>query len=867
LAITTTLQELRRGLSLSTGQTHQLILARIGACVVELDPGSPHGLASGVRAVFDAAEQYGGRKIIVAGHGDLPERERADAVYLLLRGDRDGWARACARHEVRHVQAVLGWAARAHGMACYPGPVDGRLGPRTLYAIARFRKHYNFEFSGFLRQHVAWGEPDWRAVYDLYDSTLCKELGLHDDELTQRRAALQFAMPPRLACGARWPARPFDSDGWRASANQRVDVLLLEDKPLAELVLDDPPGSDFYEHALAFKKEPWPHSKQPLLESFESEFALELAASFARTLTADGFAVWGSLVFGADIPRDALARLHSDLRSGSVVSAKHTLSAELDGHLAAYHAGAQRVVLNEQLVVDACGEPSLASALACVLVEEFGHHLDHLLRTQYTKLGGDAPQDEGARFACLLLCDQLAGPERFVVGTYRYQSDVRDIEADWSELKGQLAELLGPERQASDDKSLALEFSDAELDPIVATSVEATEILSIHVMVAGAETADSQALVALARQLAARLRGYGGPQVLLEGTPSVRPGPATERVILGALLRLHDALQRRLRAAPLAADGLPDLGASAWSGEPSASLWESGSPLAGTLDDVVPFGSYQDWRMRYRELAPDRAKRKRRVQMRWDRPQDGEAPSGFDPVSVAFESGVSASAHELVEDRPPDSLNDDALNAVDRSLGAVDTVFGLLELVGVEVAGSLTVALAGPVLGIATFLRGILIASEQQRRAAEGVGVVLAWFAVSAIARAPEDPPTKLTRERVDQEVDRNSAMKRMWDSQIKFSGTAPSSAQEGCNAGIERVLVPLNAALAHVDRLAREAFDRMLVQARLEQLDEDGLRERFPVEWWTLELRRRVYEGLAGQLNADASALRRRFSESSGTR
>jgi hypothetical protein len=187
-------------------------------------------------------------------------------------------------------------------------------------------------------------------------------------------------------------------------------------------------------------------------------------------------------------------------------------------------------------------------------------------------------------------------------------------------------------------------------------------------------------------------------------------------------------------------------------------------------------------------------------------------------------------------------------------------VFGLLELVGVEVAGSLTVALAGPVLGIATFLRGILIASEQQRRAAEGVGVVLAWFAVSAVANDPAAPPEKLTRERVDLEVERDNWPLSLRDAQRRYAGTAPHAVDEGFSVGINRVLVPLNEALGRVDGAAAGAHERMIVQARLTQGDETLLTKKFPVAWWKLELRRRVYVELAARLRTDALALHARF-------
>lgn len=651
-----------------------------------------------------------------------------------------------------------------------------------------------------------------------------------------------------------------DRDGWQARTHRRVDVLFIEDKPLDELLLASPPGHDLYAHTYGFKKRAWPIAEQPIEESFESTFALDLTTEFAKDLTADGFAVWGSLVFGADIPRAALLRLHADLRSGAVPSATYELSRELGDHLGAY--GSQRILLNEQLVVDASGDTSLASALACVMVEEFGHYLDDLLRNRYTSLGGDAPADEGARFAYLLLCVQLAKPDLFEVGTYRYQRAKRVVRADWSELKDQLSQLVGPHQQSSDDKSAELEFSDAEPSASAPTDREALEILAIHALLAAAEGHDAHVLVDWARQLAARLHEQVGTQVWMEGTTPGRPSADVERALLRALIRLYNVLDRQLRGAPLAADGLPDLGVSRWWGAPPPTLWDPGSPLAGIIDDIAPFGSYQDWLMRYQSLEPSRAERKRRVQIRRNSPLDRSASNEFDPETALFPSGVGASAHDLVEDRQPDSLNDDALNAVDRGVGAADTGVALAELVLEEVALSgPALPLASIVLGYATFLRGLVIASEQHRRAAEAAGLVFAWFTVEAIARAPGEPPTKLTRERVDQQVEQDRALQSIREVQVRYSGSASQSPEEGFAAGIQRVLIPLNEELARVDQRAANAFELMIYRARLEHMDEASLSRRYPITWWRLKLRRWVFVELAQQLKANASALVARFS------
>jgi len=214
--------------------------------------------------VFRFAEAHPGLKVLIVGHTDTVggsgvnlklSDKRAENVLRFLQGDRDGGVKTCEHSQVRDVQLVLDWAARAFGFQSHPGPVDNVLGPRTERAQDRFRRSYNFEFTGHLKYGVPWSASDWKAVYDLYDETVARYLGVVDGSgLHGKRAALSFCSPATLACGESWPIAGVGIDNLRSQTNRRVDVMFVENKPYTDLASESPPGLNLYGHSLQFVK-------------------------------------------------------------------------------------------------------------------------------------------------------------------------------------------------------------------------------------------------------------------------------------------------------------------------------------------------------------------------------------------------------------------------------------------------------------------------------------------------------------------------------------------------------------------------------------------------------------------------------------
>jgi hypothetical protein len=83
----------------------------------------------------------------------------------MIAGDADAWAaQRSGAAQPEDQQTALRWAARAHGWACDPGPLDGDFGPRCGSALRAFRTK-----SGSADTGDAMGVEDWKALFVAFD--------------------------------------------------------------------------------------------------------------------------------------------------------------------------------------------------------------------------------------------------------------------------------------------------------------------------------------------------------------------------------------------------------------------------------------------------------------------------------------------------------------------------------------------------------------------------------------------------------------------------------------------------------------------------------------------------------------------------
>jgi len=273
------LKELAAGLTLPTGQRHQIVVPKLDVDVVEMEDVHFHhdsavvlpwrygenaetsadedrlsGL-SVVAAALRYAKANPGKKLLLAGHTDSSGKSdynrtlsevRAKTTRALLKGDKAEWGGLCVQHQkVEDLQETLRWVAEVHGWPCHPDAIDDTMGPKTRAARRAFRKRHNDDLGGSLSLDAeATSAMDWQAFFDLFELGLTDELG---DDLTSCRGALSFHSPDILACGEDFAQGGNRPTGMRSASARRVDMLFLDPaKPYPDFFGETPPGNSIY---------------------------------------------------------------------------------------------------------------------------------------------------------------------------------------------------------------------------------------------------------------------------------------------------------------------------------------------------------------------------------------------------------------------------------------------------------------------------------------------------------------------------------------------------------------------------------------------------------------------------------------------
>ncbi len=135
-------------------------------------------------------------------------------------------------------------------------------------------------------------------------------------------------------------------------------------------------------------------------EILTSKHAWEQYNGLAQKLNAYDFISWSGNIFGYDIPIEAFEKLHDDLKAESVKALEIKV---VSGSYAAYDNQEQKILVGKNLIKPVMEDDENAKfKLYHILIEEYGHHIDNLLRNEYSSIGGDAKKDEGAMFAFLM---------------------------------------------------------------------------------------------------------------------------------------------------------------------------------------------------------------------------------------------------------------------------------------------------------------------------------------------------------------------------------------------------------------------------------------------------------------------------------
>ncbi|QRK04884.1 LysM peptidoglycan-binding domain-containing protein [Archangium violaceum] len=198
---------------------------------------------------------------------------------------------------------------------------------------------------------------------------------------------------------------------------------------------------------------------RPRVERLESRFALERLTDLARRMEKPDFLSWLLVLFGVDIPADAYEAFRRELLDGKVEPPPiRVVELGLHGHEAGYDSVARTIKVRQKFARAAEEKPEEASKLLLALLEEFGHHVDQLLRNTYSKVSGDAPLDEGARFAHSVYTQWLTEEAPVEFATSVHDGSEHPLRADFSDVQRTADLWLNEAQQEVDDSAGSTEF-------------------------------------------------------------------------------------------------------------------------------------------------------------------------------------------------------------------------------------------------------------------------------------------------------------------------------------------------------------------------------------------------------------------------
>ena len=104
-------------------------------------------------------------------------------------------------------------------------------------------------------------------------------------------------------------------------------------------------------------------------------------------------------IFGDDIKHTAAKKFMLDLLANNVPLPKWKAIPLSNYQGGFYNEKNKTIYINEKIILEAENDPEKSWLLFQIMIEEIGHYIDDLLRNKYDDIGGDAPGDEGTRFA------------------------------------------------------------------------------------------------------------------------------------------------------------------------------------------------------------------------------------------------------------------------------------------------------------------------------------------------------------------------------------------------------------------------------------------------------------------------------------
>ena len=152
-------------------------------------------------------------------------------------------------------------------------------------------------------------------------------------------------------------------------------------------------------------------------EALTSHCALNELCSYVQRIDSLSFIEWATAIFGNDIPNNAYEKLYIELKNHTVESVEIEVCS---GSYTAYDSELHKIIVDTTYIYPALeGKPSAVWMLYHIMHEEFGRHIDYLLRNKYSNVGGTADSTEGNSFALQLGKISFSEQKEFVFANFK----------------------------------------------------------------------------------------------------------------------------------------------------------------------------------------------------------------------------------------------------------------------------------------------------------------------------------------------------------------------------------------------------------------------------------------------------------------
>lgn len=457
------LEELVQGLDFEAGKEHQLTVLmtrRVRLVGMFFDTNKCFLLPSaipGLRHIKQIYDENPKSQLLVVGHTDTTDREaynetlsleRSDAVAAYLTDKVDAWEayfdadkaseKRWGNLEIQNMLARL----PDKGPFFYKGKPSGFVDSKHERAVRAYQESKGLKVDGIA------GPKTRKALIADYMAI----------DQTSLPSSIQMTTH---GCGEYFPIDD-PRDEVRDADNRRVEIFFfdesIEPSPAAKI---SKAGSKEYPKWVEQVSETVDlvlggRSTQARLKS---DYALKRFELFASNMPEARFVEWGSIAFGADIPIEAFKKLHQDLNQGSAANAEIQLvPGGIEGEVSAYDNATRMIGVDENIAIKAKNDDDESGHLVSLLLHEFGHHIDNLLRKHYSQVGGEAPGEEGAFFAYAVAALNHVEEEAFEYATLIEESGEGILKIDYKEFHQAAKEYLANPEQRLEAKKETIEF-------------------------------------------------------------------------------------------------------------------------------------------------------------------------------------------------------------------------------------------------------------------------------------------------------------------------------------------------------------------------------------------------------------------------